>query len=375
MIDVTFSIISGTKQTLRLRDTTTVGEAKQTLSVIADSPPHTLTLLHKARILKDTDRISDLDFSNRNFIAVGIRRKSLMVQKHTGDINNNEDDISPLKAIFGDSFATVRRHFLENPASVPILIAYIARSDPVNARLLSESPQILLRFLGISPEEFIVAINNMTQRYQQDQNQSNQQVQNNDALNQNQSLPSQESNENNVESQNPQVENPVQPRNSDENQNNQNSNINEQSNTHQQHHTSSHENAQPSTATQAHNQNNLNIYENSILDLARNHRTLSQQPNSNNRNANNVISLPSQQTNSTNNINDNAVNEANSHPSTRSNDIDIAAFLATMTSEDLSNLEIVLSTNVSLEEAIPVFLQTGKNVDATINALRKAGSI
>lgn len=338
MIDVTFSIISGTKQTLRLHETTTVAEAKQTLSMITDSPPHTLTLLHKAQILNDNDRLSELDFSNRKFIAVGIRRKSLMLQKHTGNAENAEDETSPLKAIFGDSFTTVRRHFLENPASVPILIAYIARSDPVNARLLTESPQILLRFLGISPEEFIVAINNMTQRYQ-DQNQTNQQTVNVNALNQNQqqNQPLQVQ-----ETDTQQAEQSSQLHEEDQNLQEQNQSMNEQQETQQNL-------ANPQTQS---DQNNSNKTQSTpIVFQAHENDDSNPEP------------APNMSTADT--------TENHQLPPTRSNDMDIASFLATMTSEDLSNLEIVLSTNVSLEEAIPVFLRTGKNVDATINALRR----
>ena len=340
MIDVTFSIISGTKQTLRLHDTTTVAEAKQTLSMITDSPPHTLTLLHKARILNDNDRLSDLDFSSRKFIAVGIRRKSLMLQKHTGNAENAEDETSPLKAIFGDSFTTVRRHFLENPASVPILIAYIARSDPVNARLLTESPQILLRFLGISPEEFIVAINNMTQRFQQDQNQTNQQAVNVNALNQNQ-----------------QQNQPPQVQETDIHQEEQSSSLHEENQNRQDQNQSMNE--------QQETQQNLT-----------NQQTQSDQNNSNKTQSTPIVFQAHENDDSnpepTPNMNPTDTTENNQLPSTRNNDMDIASFLATMTTEDLCNLEIVLSTNVSLEEAIPVFLRTGKNVDATINALRRS---
>lgn len=344
MIDVTFSIISGTKHALRLRDTTTVGEAKQTLSLITDSPPHTLTLLHKARILNDNDKLKDLDFSSRKFIAVGIRRKSLTLQKNAGNVENSEDETSPLKAIFGDSFATVRRHFLENPASVPILIAYIARSDPANARLLTESPQILLRFLGISPEEFIVAINNMTQRFQQDQNNGNQGANNN-----NENPNQQQTQTPQVQETNEQVENSTNSEN--QVQQEQNENTNNQQDDHQN---------QPSENSEQKNvlpqaQENLSLNSLDKVDfpptIPQNHEDDEQHSE-----------LP---------VPDNSTRESSQSTATRNSDIDIASFLATMTNEDLSNLEIVLSTNVSLEEAIPVFLQTGKNVDATINALRR----
>lgn len=351
MIDVTFSIISGTKHTLRLRDTTTVGEAKQTLSMITDSPPHTLTLLHKAKTLNDNDKLCDLDFASRNFIAVGIRRKSIMLQKHTGNIENNEDETSPLKAIFGDSFATVRRHFLENPASVPILIAYIARSDPANARLLTESPQILLRFLGISPEEFIVAINNMTQRFQQDQNQSNRPDLNtvlpNASQQQNQDSQAQDTIPTNQVEQNSQQSSDTQVQTQNDHQE-----TKEDMRAHNQ-------------AQSLHNgYNQTESSPNSLQDSFTHHAQTDLR--------NEVTQNLSENTNNDNNNNSSKENYNN--PATRSNDIDIASFLETMTSEDLSNLEIVLSTNVSLEEAIPVFLRTGKNVDATINALRRTRS-
>ena len=125
MIDVTFSIISGTKHVIRLNDTITVSEIKQTLSMIVDSPPHTITLLHKARVLKDEEKLVDLDFESRNFIAVGIRRKSLRKIKHTDGLDSGVDNVSPLRRIFGDSYQSIRRHFLQDPRSLPVLPSQI----------------------------------------------------------------------------------------------------------------------------------------------------------------------------------------------------------------------------------------------------------
>lgn len=302
MIDVTFSIISGTKHIIRLNDTITVSEIKQTLSMIVDSPPHTITLLHKARILKDEEKLVDLDFESRNFIAVGIRRKSLRRIKHTDGLDSDVNNVSPLRRIFGDSYQSIRRHFLQDPRSLPVLIAYIAQSDPVNGRLLSENPQILLRFLGITPEEFVDAINQQNHRNQQ----------------------------------NPEAEN---------------TEITGENNSGIELHT---ENAANEYEQETGNQSDQTSQENPVPQTHEEHLV----DTTNNEMSN--ISGTVEDSPSTHPENETVNNEA---------EVDVSSFLATMTEEDLLNLEIIISRNIPLEEALPVFIQNGKNLEATISVL------
>ncbi|OHT08258.1 hypothetical protein TRFO_23267 [Tritrichomonas foetus] len=344
MIDVNFSIISGKRQVLRIKPETTVQEAKQTLSFIVDSPPHTITLLHKARVLHDNEKFGELDFTSRNFVAVGIKKKPVVLMKSKPIIESNQ--ISPLKNLFGDSFASVRQHFLENPTSVPILIAFIAQTDPANARLLTENPQILLRFLGIAPDEFLSAINNMTQR-----NQISQELQ----LNELNTSQQQGANSESIANQNDQPN--QEGANLNSNQPQENLDLDQQQSQQRENVALSISNTAIYTYSNEANENNDNIQPN-------------MHSNSADRSTQSLNSINDQNISFSHEVNDQNVSiESTTHQDSENGDI--SQFLATMTQEDLNNLETVLATNVPLEEVIPVFLRMGKNVEATITALRQ----
>ena len=310
MIDVCFSIISGKKQTLRVKSDSSVSDIKKTLSLIVDSPPHTLTLLHKARILKDDEYLKDLNFKNRKYIAVSIRKKPVTLMKQRETLDNQQGSL--LKSIFGENFEALRQNFLDNPAFVPILMAYIEQSDPANARLLSENPQILLRLLGITPDEFLNAINNMSLR-----NNQNQQPQRQQDQQQNQQQQQQQQDQQQQQQQD------------------------QQQNQQQQ--------------QQLNNDTNDNEQQNSNEDV-------------------NHAEEEVNQTNQTGNSNNTDDTNHNSNENNDNGGLDVSGFLETMTQEDLDNLQLVLSTNVSLEEAILVFLRNGKNVENTIAALQRRSS-
>lgn len=161
-MNVSFVVHHGNKIQLEIEKGATAEGAKIMLASFLNEPVESIQLIHMATPLKDNDNIYDLNYEKRNFIFVYVKQKIRRVFKPK--YNNQNPNEPQNRVILPDvlselNLPNLRQHFLDNPSTVPALIVAMAQTDPENAAILNDNPHLLLQMLGISPVEFLYAVN------------------------------------------------------------------------------------------------------------------------------------------------------------------------------------------------------------------------
>jgi hypothetical protein len=158
---VSFLISDRPKQTLTLSLTATIGSARSILSNILRVPESSLTFLHLARPLSDSTIVQSLNFSARNFITVHVEKnvRYPIVPREQRQDPAVQAIIAILQRMLRDVTMPFREYLLSNPGCLPELLRSVARTDPVNGSTFASSPHLLLALFGITPDEYLEALN------------------------------------------------------------------------------------------------------------------------------------------------------------------------------------------------------------------------
>jgi hypothetical protein len=114
-----------------------------------------------ARRIDDSATVQSLDLSFRNFITVHVKtvvRRPILPRDSAPD-SIVQPILTILHCLLRDVTLPIREFLLRNPACLPDLVASVSRGDPSHGSVFSSNPQLLLSLFGITPDEFLEALN------------------------------------------------------------------------------------------------------------------------------------------------------------------------------------------------------------------------
>jgi hypothetical protein len=160
-MEVTFHVSNGHKQILGISPTTTIHTARRLFSILLSVPESSLTFLHLARPLPDPTVLSSLNFSARNFVTVHVKKviRHPILPHDYPQGSSVELIVTILQHFLRSVTIPFRDYLLSHPSYLPELLNSVARNDPTNASLFANNPHLLLALFGITPEEFLEALN------------------------------------------------------------------------------------------------------------------------------------------------------------------------------------------------------------------------